>query len=169
MFDNFDAGTLAMIVLAVVIGIYLHRLEKKEKSDPLAALYKQYRTLSAETLAAIPDGELVRAVVANIMAKTDRRHPDVYHLIPLLSHGKVAVYSVWLICHELEIGDMDALLRSPSGRFLEWATDGFSLIGAAACAAAEDEAALRAAIATEQPLALCVTYIRDNPNEFIDL
>ncbi len=169
MFENFDVGTLVMIVLAVIIGIYLHRLDKKEKSDPLAALCKQYRMLSAQTLAAIPDGELVRAVVANVMAKTDRHHPDVYHLIPLLSHGRIAVYSVWLICHELEIADLDALLRSPSGRFLESATDGFALIGAEACAAAEDETALRAAIVAEQPLALCVAYIRDNPDEFIDL
>lgn len=169
MFDNFNGGTLVMIVLAILIGIYLHRLEKKEKSDPLAALYKQYRTLSAETLTAISDGELVRAVAANIMAKTDRRHPDVYHLIPLLSHGQVAVYSVWLICHELEVSDWEALLRSPSGRFLESTKDGFALIGADACAAAEDETALREAIAAEQPLALCVTYIRDNPDEFVDL
>ncbi len=169
MFENFDVGTLVLILLAVIIGIYLHRLEKKEKSDPLAALCKQYRTLSAETLGAIPDSELVRAVIANILAKTDRRHSDVYHLIPVLSHGKVAVYSVWLICHELEVGDMEALLRSPSGRFLEPASDGFSLIGAAACAAAEDETALREAIAAEQPLTLCVAYIRDNPEEFIDL
>ncbi|MBQ3259263.1 MAG: hypothetical protein IJA68_01945, partial [Clostridia bacterium] len=106
---------------------------------------------------------------ANVMAKTDRRRPDVYHLIPLLSHGRVAVYSVWLICHELEISDMEALHRSPSGRFLEAAADGFSLIGAAACAAAEGETALREAIAAEQPLSLCVAYIRDNPNEFVDL
>ena len=169
MFENFDVGTLLMIVLAVIIGIYLHRLDKKEKSDPLAALYKQYRTLSPETLAATPDSELVRAVVTNIMAKTDRSHPDVYHLIPLLSHGRIAVYSVWLICQELEVGDMETLLRSPSGRFLEMAADGFSLIGAAACAAAEDETALREAIAAEQPLSLCVAYIRDNPEEFIDL
>lgn len=169
MFDNFDAGTLVMIVLAVLIGIYLHRLDKKEKSDPLAALYKQYRTLSPETLAAIPDGELVRAVVANIMAKTDKHRPDVYHLIPLLSHGRIAVYSVWLIFRELEVAELDSLLRSPSGRFLESATDGFSLIGAEACATAQDETALREAIAAEQPLILCVAYIRDNPDEFVDL
>ncbi|MBR5540539.1 MAG: hypothetical protein IKU56_04085 [Clostridia bacterium] len=111
----------------------------------------------------------MRAVAANVMAKADHRHPDVYSLIPLLSHGQVAVYSVWLICHELEVADGESLLRSPSGRFLEAAKDGFSLIGAAACAAAEDETALREAIAAEQPLALCVTYIRDNPDEFVDL
>lgn len=169
MFENFDVGTLIMIVLAVIIGIYLHRLDKKEKSDPLAALCKQYRTLSMDTLVAIPDDKLVRAVIANMMAKTDRHRPDVYRLIPLLSHGRVAVYSVWLICHELEIADMDTLLRSPSGRFLESATDGFSLIGATACAAAEDETALRAAISAEQPLTLCVAYIREYPDEFVDL
>ncbi len=176
MFDNFDIGTVVMIVLAAAIGIYLHRLDKKEKSDPLAALYKQYGMLSAEAFAATPDNELVRAVVANIMAKSDRRRPDVYALIPLLSHGQVAVYSVWLLCHELETADMDALLRSPSGRFAEPAADGFSLIGADRCAEAllaaidsQDETALAAAIAAEQPLNLCVAYVRDNPDEFIDL
>ncbi len=176
MFENFDAGTLVTIVLAVVIGIYLHRLDKKEKSDPLAALYKQYGTLSAEAFAATPDNELVRAVAANVMAKTDRRRPDVYSLIPLLSHGQVAVYSVWLICHELDVSDMESLLRSPSGRFAESAADGFSLIGADRCAEAllaavesQNGAALRDAIAAEQPLNLCVAYVRDNPDEFIDL
>lgn len=173
MFDNFNAGMLIVIVLAVIIGIYLHRLDKKEKSDPLAALCNRYCTLSTETLATISDSDVVRAVAANIMAKTDRRRPDVYNLIPLLSHGQVAVYSVWLVCHELETADMDALLHSSSGRFVEPAADGFSLIGADRCAAAllepQDEPTLRDAIVAEQPLSLCVAYIRDNPDEFIDL
>ena len=177
MFDNFNVGTLVMIVLAVLIGIYLHRLEKKEKSDPLAALYKQYASLSSEQIAAISDEELVRAVVANILAKTDRRHPDMYRLIPVLSHGRVAVYSVWLLCHELEASGLEALLHSPSGRFAEAAADGFSLIGADHCAEAltaaleepAKETALREAIAAEQPLSLCITYIRAFPEEFADL
>ena len=29
MFENFDVGTLLMIVLAAVIGLYLYRLDKK--------------------------------------------------------------------------------------------------------------------------------------------
>lgn len=177
MFDNFGWDTIVMIVLAAVIGIYLYRMDKKEKSDPLAALYKQYGTLTAETLTAMPDEELVRAVAANIMAKTDRRRPDVYRLIPVLSHGRVAVYSVWLFCHELETASVETLLRSPSGRFAALAADGFSLIGADRCAKAleaametpQDETALREALAAEHPLSLCVTYIRENSEEFVDL
>lgn len=176
MFENFNAGTLLMIVLAAIIGIYLYRLDKKEKSDPLVALYKQYSTLTADTLAATPDDELVNAVAANIMAKTNRLHPDVYSLIPVLSHGQVAVYCVWILCHELETTDMASLLRSPSVRFAESAAAGFSLIGADLCVDAllaamesQDASALQETIADQKPLSLCAAYIRENPNEFVDL
>ncbi len=180
MFSNFNTGTVVMILLAAVIGIYLYRLDKKEKSDPLAALYKQYETLTPDSLAAVADGELVRAVAINVMQKTDKKRPDVYALIPFLSHGRVAVYSVWLLCHELETSSVTALLTSPSGCFLEPAADGLALIGAEASAAAltavleapDDQTradALHAALAAEDPLTLCVPYIRENPDEFVDL
>ena len=177
MLENFGIDTVIMIVLAAVIGVYLYRLDKKEKSDPLAALYKQYASLSAEQLSATSDGELVRAVVSNVLAKTDRRHPDVYRLISVLSHGRIAVYSVWLLCNELEAADIATLLRSPSGRFVETALDGLSLIGAHNCVEAltavlespQDDTLLRSAITQEQPLLLCVSYIREFPEEFIDL
>lgn len=171
MFANFGIDTVVMIGLAAGIGAYLYRLEKKEKSDPFAALYKQYKTLSSDTLQTLSDDEIVRAVAVNVMAKTDRRHPDVYHLLPLLSHGQAAVYSVWLLCNELKTADLKTMLNSATGRFLSAAADGFALIGAENCAAAlaeetPDETVLRDAIAAEKPLSLCAAYIRDNMAEF---
>ncbi len=179
MFENFGVGTLLMIGLAAVIGFYLHKLEKKEKSDTSAALSESYKHLSAEMLCSLSDVDIVRAVAANLLAKTDRRHPDVYHLFPMLSHGRMAVYSVWLICQELATTDLPTLLTTPTTRFIESAAEGFAWIGADACATAllaavnapEDEAcctALYAAIADEQPLILCATYIREHLSEFTD-
>lgn len=179
MFENFGVGTLLMIGLAIVIGLYLYRLDKKEKSDSLVALCEPYKRLSTEMLSSLSDADIVRAVAANLLAKTDRRHPDVYHLFPMLSHGRMAVYSVWVICQELAVTDLPTLLTTPSGRFIEPAADGFALVGAEACAAAllaaaqtpEDEArgvALSTAIADEQPLILCAAYIREHLSEFAD-
>ena len=177
MFANFGIDTVIMIVLAAIIGIYLYRLEKKEKSDPLAALCKDCANLSADRLLKTSDDELVRTIIANILSKTDKRRPDVSQILPSLSYGQIAVYAVWLVCHELESADVDALLRSPSAYFVDMAAEGFALIGAEQCAdtlicAVEEpgtEPALRDAIATEQPLSLCVAYIRKFPEEFTDL
>ncbi len=175
VFPGFGGGTIVMIVLALLIAAYLIHLDKKQKSDPIAALCKHYQTLTPDTLTALSDEELVRAAVAHILSRTDRRHPDVYHLIPSLSHGQTAVYSVWLTVNELAASDVQTWLQSPSVRFAEMAIDGFSLIGAETCSATlaavlEDPSntadAFLQALETEKPLALCVTYIRDNPTEF---
>lgn len=191
IFGNFDAGTVVMIVLAILIAVYLYFLEKRDKQDSPAALCKQYETLTEESLAAIPDDQLLRAVAANLMNKQDRRHPDLSVTLPLLSPGRCGVYSVWLLCHELERRELGAYFRTPYRRFAELAATGFSLIGANDCAEAmtaacqryaaeiakdkqelpswEDlTARLRQAIHEEQPFALCVAYIRDNPAEFTD-
>ena len=179
MFSNFGGGTIAMILLAIVIGVYLYRLDKKEKSDPFATLYKQYETLSTETLSSLSDDEAVRAVAVNIMAKTDKRHPDVYALFPVLSHGRIAVYSIWLLCNELKTADLAAVMHSPSAVFVPHAADGLSLIGASDSAAAltaflkspdtTDAEAVTQSLQTDDPLSRCVAYIRDNPSEFVDL
>lgn len=173
--SGFNGGTIVMIVLALLIAIYLIHLDKKQKSDPIAALCKQYQKLSPAVLAALPDEEVVRVAVAHILSRTDRYHPDVYHLIPSLSHGQTAVYSVWLTVNELAASDMEAWLKSPSARFSEMAIDGFSLIGADTCAATltavlEDPSntaeAFLQALEAEAPLTLCTAYIRENPQEF---
>ena len=190
MFSNVNTGTIVMAVLAVLIAAYLLYLERKEKSDPTVALCKQYETLTVERLAAIPDEELLTAVTANLLGKQDRRHPDLSVTLPLLSPGRCGVYSVWLVCHELEKGELGAFFGSPSRRFGELAATGFDLVGADACAAAMQAAVeayvthpkkqrgqvpwdtltvqLRQAVEAEHPLGLCVQYIRDNPEQFAD-
>ncbi len=179
-------GTLVMIALAIVIGVYLYILEKRTKSDGAAALCKTYAVMTRELLNSVPDEDVVQAVVANLMNKQDKRRPDAAAQLPLLSRGRAAVYSVWLLCHELETQEFDAFFNSPSRRFAEPAIDGLERIGATNSATAlrtavrtfEDRAeqplwnavttVFREAIAAEQPLTLCVQYIRENPEEFID-
>lgn len=179
-------STLIAIVAAIAIALYLYFLDKRTKSDEAAALCKKYAKMTEDLLAATPDEEVVRAVVANLMNKQDKRRPDAAAQLPLLSRGRAAVYSVWLLCHELESQDFTAVFRSPSRRFVDPAVDGFERIGASNTATAlraaikaldEDESAplleavttvFREAMASEKPLEMCVQYIRDNPDEFID-
>lgn len=181
-----EPGTLVLIALALAIAVYLWFLNKKEKSDKTAALCKTYAVMTEELLASVPDEELVRAVVANLMSKQDKKRPDPAAQLPLLSRGRSAVYSVWLLCHELETQAFDAYFRSSSRRFAEPAADGLERIGAtnsatalrAAIRAAEDDTqtplweavttVFREAVSSEKPLELCVQYIRDNPDEFVD-
>ena len=179
-------STLIAIGAAIVIAVYLYFLDKRTKSDETAALCKKYAVMTTELLAATPDDEVVRAVVANLMNKQDKRRPDAAAQLPLLSRGRAAVYSVWLLCHELETQDFTAVFHSPSRRFVDPAADGLERIGAPNAAIAlraavkaldEQESAplleavttvFREAMASEKPLELCVQYIRDNPDEFID-
>ena len=185
MFSRVDAGTWVMIVLAAIIGIYLLILERREKHGKTTDLLKQYAVLTEESLAAVEDEKLVQAVAANLMGKQDATHPDLSAVLPLLSPGRCGVYSVWLLCHELEKRDLTAYFKTPYRRFAGYAAEGFELVGATACAAAMTAAcesyekketdrlpsltdALRQAMEAEQPLSLCVTYIRDNSHEFVD-
>lgn len=181
-----ETDTLVLIALALIIAAYLTHLGKKEKSDKAAALCKAYATMTEELLRSTSDEELVSAVVANLMNKQDKKKPDPIAALPFLSRGRAAVYSVWLLCNELEKQEFDAFFRSSSARFAEPAVDGLDRIGATNSAAAlraairtaeeDSEAPLwdavttvfREAIATEQPLALCVRYIRENTDEFVD-
>lgn len=189
MFSRVDSGTIIMIVLAIAIAVYLYVLErksKKSKDDPCLT----YAVLTEDTLAALDDGEVLRAVAANLTAKQTAQTPDLSLLLPLLSPGRCGVYSVWLLCHELDTRSLSAYFRTPYRRFAPFAADGFALIGADACAAAMEAACdwyeakkngdkdrpspddltaeLRRAIEQEQPLSLCVQYIRAFPAEFVD-
>ncbi len=187
MFGNLlEPGTLVLIALALLIAAYLVFLGKREKSDKTAALCKTYAVMTEDLLASVPDDEVVHAVIANLISKQDKKRPDPASQLPLLSRGRSAVYSVWLLCHELEKQEFDAFFRSPSARFADPAVDGLERIGAtnsatalrAAIRTAEDETesplweavttVFREAVAAEQPFKLCVQYIRDNPDEFVD-
>ena len=177
---------LVLLVLALLIAAYLwgSRLRSRQGPDELEQKYKE---LDRQRLDALPDEELLKAVVSNLLAKLDKRKPDPYRDIPLLSRGRCVVYSIWLVCHEVESGGFRALYAGGAGGFAELAADGLDLIGAPRCAAAlrtakerisdmeghaEELAELHAdfleAAEEERPLDRCVEYIRANPREFVD-
>ena len=183
--DAFSDTLLRVAIVFVLIGVVLllmNRIFGRGQGPRSEQLQKKYAKLTREKLDAIPDADLVEAVVANIMAKQDPKNPQPYYMLPLLSLGRSAVYSVWLIDCELRVNGFDVLVHGPSAPFCEPARNGFALIGAERCAAALAEAATLteehdlaachdrylAAAEEETPLARCVTYIRDNPNEFVD-
>ena len=185
MFDGLlEPGTLVLIGIVLIIAVYLYFLDKKTKNDTAAALCKTYAVMTEELLASVPDDQVVQAVAANLLNKQDKKHPDPALQLSLLSRGRAAVYSVFLLCRELETQDFSALVKTPSYRYAEPAVDGLERIGAtnsatalrAAIRTAGDETPLweavttvfREAIAAEKPLELCVKYIRENPDEFID-
>ena len=189
MFGNFDKGTVVLIVLAVIVGGYLWWLERREKKAK-AGVCEQYATLTEETLATVPDDELVRAVVANVVKKQESQKTDLSAVLPFLSPGRRGVYGVWLVCNELKERDLAAYFRSPYRRFAPVVAEGLAMLGSEDCAAAWDEACARYeaqkngekglapwdeytarlhdALERERPLSLCVAYIRDNVAEFVD-
>ncbi|MBE6768163.1 MAG: hypothetical protein E7549_04545 [Ruminococcaceae bacterium] len=166
--------TLILAALAIAIAWYLHRLSKKEKQADVSA------RLTAETLAATPDEELVNAVVRDLLDSCERARqggrlpwsaPDMYRMVAHWSNPQVNVYAVWVAVKEAENGGVAGMKASPSGAFFDLSADGFAQIGATACEAAfraEDEAAFAAALAAEDPLNLCVEYIRDNADAFAE-
>lgn len=178
LFENVGGvKTIILIVLALIIAAYLwvlSRREKKEKATP---------PLTAERLAAAPDAQLVDEVVRAMLADCNAANPDPYRQTALWANPQVNVYSVWVAVKELGASGFAAMPKSPSGRFLPLAADGFAQLGAprceaavrdwlaleqpdeAACAAAD--AAFSAAVAAEDPLGLCVPYIRDNADAFV--
>ena len=174
---------LVLVFMALLVALYIWGSNRRSKASRAEELEARYKVLDREKLDATPDGELINAVAANLMGKLDSRRPDAYRVIPLLSHGRCLVYSIWLICHELDETGCEELLASPSGDFLELAADGLQELGALRCATALREAPnaggeeavlaelhadfLEAAEA-EKPLDLCVGYIRDNPEQFVD-
>ena len=170
-----------LIFMAALVGLYLWGSSRTDKSARADELQKTYLVMDADKLASVPDEELVNAVAANLMAKLDKRKPDAYKTVPLLSHERCVVYSVWLMCNELEAAGFEELFAGPSARFCELAADAFEEIGAPVCAVAlrnameadvqalaELHADFLEAKGSERPLEKCVGYIRDNASEFLD-
>lgn len=164
--------TLVMAVLALLIAWYLYHLSKKEKRE------EPFPALTLQRLAATPDEDVVNTVVRDLLDSCERQRrqsplpwtaPDVYRMVPLWSNPQVNVYAVWVTVKETADGGIAGMKASPSAPFLALAADGFEQVGAARCAAAlraEDAQAFAAAVAEEQPLTLCVGYIRDNAEAF---
>lgn len=169
--------TLVLIVLAVVIAIYLWTLSRREKKTATEA------PLTAERLANTPDGQLVDTVVRAMLADCDQSRPDPYRQTALWANAQVNVYSVWVIVKEQNASGFAALAASRTAAFLPLAADGFGQIGASQCetalrdflakeapdadACAAADKAFAAAVQAEQPLALCIPYIRDNAEAFV--
>ena len=183
----FDAGQngyylLVLVFMALLVGLYLWGNSRKDRLENKEDLATVYMRLDEKTLSEIEDDQLVKAVAANLMAKLDKRHPDAYATIPLLSHGRCMVYSVWLLCNELDAAGFEELFSSPSGEFTELAADALEELGAPHCSQvlrkamaahtpaelAELHADFLEGVEAEQPLTLCRNYIRDNPGEFVD-
>ncbi|MCL2488364.1 MAG: hypothetical protein FWE80_06745, partial [Oscillospiraceae bacterium] len=135
-----------IIVLFVLIGLiggyilYLSRRHPGADPDKL----DKYRTLTPELLAAVPDDELVEAVIANILAKLHPRRPDPYREIPAMTQGRCSVYAVWLIGRELDDSDFEQVRLGPSARFFDFAAEGYALLGASRC-----EAIIRKSLETD--------------------
>ena len=185
--DTMLRAAVALVLIGVIL-IIMNRMFSKQQGPRSEQLQKKYAKMTRETLDAIPDAELVEAVVANIMAKQDPQNPQPYYMLPMLSRGRAAVYSIWLVNCELQSNGFDVLLHGPSAPFGEPARDGFVLLGAEKCAQVMTDAQALAdsdemtgehdlavchdryldAAEEETPLTRCVTYIRDNPDEFVD-
>ena len=103
-FSQLGVGNYIMLGVMVVgvVVLYIWGSHYKGKDSRAEMLQRRYGLMDADKLAEVPDEELVEAVVANIMAKVDKRRPDAYKTVSQLSHGRNAVYCVWLICKELE-------------------------------------------------------------------
>ncbi len=171
---------IVLVILLIVVVLMLRRIGTGHGENSRAArLMKQYKEMTAEKIAAAPEGELADAVVSRVLARAqESRCGDPVGVIAALQRGECAVYCVWVVCQEMAAGSYASLMHSESKHMAQLAAESFGAIGAARCqaawealtAAADEDAeqAFRHAVLQEQPLALCEEYIRDNPQEFID-
>lgn len=169
-------------LLAFVVGILLIILLRsvlfQKDSSNAARLMKTYKHLTSDTLAAVPDEELVAAVVANLLAKAEAENRDPYAVIPALSQERCTVYSVWAVMRELQSGDPQSLRHQGQFGFSELAADGLDMLGVEDAAAA-----LRTYLQTAEETHLhviteafdrvnigqiLVTFIRDHAPAFCD-
>ena len=180
-----DLKKLLLFLVLIVILLVLRSMGKEKGAGTRAArLMKKYATITREQFDAIPQDELVDAVVSRVLARAEKnRRPDPVKELADMPHGSTVVYSVWAVCKEMARADFAALMKTATRELTEPAREGLSAIGAPACAEAlealrtahadkedlaEQEAAFRVAVQTECPLSLCEAYIRDHAEDFID-
>ena len=166
--------TIAVLTV-LLIGLYLFSKYGRTESDARAdRLEKQYKVMTPELLASVPDEELAEAVVANVFAKLDKHRPDLYTELPKMSPGRCAVTAAWLVDKEVNATDFETLFASPSGALTELAADGMDRLQASACAAADDAARAECHAdyveAREQEMLeqKMIDYIRTFTGEFLD-
>ena len=149
---------MVVFVGCIVAVLYLNR-RRSHTATRAEQLQKQYAVMTPALLAETADDAVVNAVIANLMGKLREENPDPLITMPQQSVGRSAVYFCWLLCKEAEKNGVAALLQKPTAEafaaYRETPTD-------------ETAAALENALQTEQPLTLCVAYIRSLPDEFTD-
>lgn len=126
---------IAVFILAFILLFLLGRVLFPKDHSSAAKLMSTYRVMTRELLDGTADDQLVKAVVANLLAKAEDARMDAYAIIPALSQERCAVYSVWLFMRELQSGDPAALRQSGQFGFSELAADGLELLGFGALAA----------------------------------
>lgn len=168
---------LVLLIAAGVVGLLLLLCGKKPRKKTRAEqLQEQYATLTEQLLADTPDEQLVTAVVANLMGKLPRRHPNPLVTFPRLGRGRCAVYFTWLMMKEIEHNGVNVLKNKGAARFNELGLEGLKMVDAVKTADAvtaflDDDGHPQTvidAVKEEQPLVLLAEYIRLNPTEFTD-
>lgn len=62
---------LVLVFMALLVGLYLWGSSRREKTTRADELQNTYRDMTEDKLSAVPDDQLVDAVIANLMAKLD--------------------------------------------------------------------------------------------------
>ena len=119
----------ALFVLALVLLLFLGRVLFPKDNSNAAELMATYRVMTRELFDNTPNDQLIKAVVANMLAKADASGRDAYAVIPALSQEHCTVYSVWLFQNELKRNDPTVLHQSERFGFSELAADGLDLLG----------------------------------------
>ena len=88
--------------------------------------------LKEEELRTIPDDKLASVIMANLLAKMDKKHPDPYVTIPPLGEARCTVYCVWLFDRILQEDGAASLRRGREVKLLDFAVEGFRTVGAPA-------------------------------------
>ena len=165
------AAFVVGMVLLLVCGKYLFPADHSRAGK----MMKTYRHLSPAQLESVPDGEVIEAVVSNLLAICEDRRCDPYALIPGLARERCAVYSIWLLKKELA-ADPTHLRRSEQFGFSELAADALEWLSFTDAAEAvrrylqtaeeADVARLRDAFATEEVDNRLIALIREYPTVF---
>lgn len=172
-----------LFVLMAIVLILMNRRYDKGQKARAERLAETYKTMTRSLLDETPDEDLLDAVVANLNSKLDKKNPDPYYTVPLLSRERFLIYSFWLCDHELNENNFQIMQQTGSFRFAETASDACKQFGADGCADAlqravsnaadEDEladahVAYIEARAEEDPVSKAIGFVRDNADAFLD-
>lgn len=169
---------MLIFLAAIALLLLLRRVLFPGDNSNAAKLMNTYRVMTRQLLDNTPDEQLVKAVVANLLAKAEEANKDAYAVIPALSRERCAVYSVWLFMNEMNGDDASVLRQSGQFGFSELAADGLDLLGFDTLATdlrgylqtADDSiaASMTATLAASDLNAALVEFIRVHADAFCD-